>query len=227
MTFSYWLVLFSISCFANLLGLNISSAFNSAVTIYIIVPLLIIPQIILSGAIVSFDSLTPSISSKRHVPLLGEIMASRWAMEALLVKQYKDNPYMRNFYDIEKKIANAEYIVNYWEPMISDYLQRSWTATQSGSAEEAKAALSVLRREMEKMIGRYGDSMIPNTEGCRVGSFNREWYDKSRAFIDRIKSYHLSQRKQSLENRTAMQQEKTSFIFCGRAVGRYAQKVSQ
>ena len=210
MTFSYWLVLFSISCFANLLGLNISSAFNSAVTIYIIVPLLIIPQIILSGAIVSFDSLTPSISNKRHVPLLGEIMASRWAMEALLVKQYKDNPYMRNFYDIEKKIANAEYIVNYWEPMISDYLQRSWSATQSGSAEEAKEALSVLRREMEKMIGRYGDSMIPNTEGFRVGQFNREWYDKSRAFIDRIKSYHLSQRKQSLENRTALQQEKAS-----------------
>ena len=72
------------------------------------------------------------------------------------------------------------------------------------------ASLSVLRREMEKMIGRYGDSMIPNTEGFRVGQFNREWYDKSRAFIDRIKSYHLSQRKQSLENRTALQQEKAS-----------------
>ena len=41
----YWFVLFSISCFANILGLNISSAFNSAVTIYILIPFLIIPQL--------------------------------------------------------------------------------------------------------------------------------------------------------------------------------------
>jgi ABC transport system ATP-binding/permease protein len=35
MWFDYWLVLFSVSCFANMLGLNVSSAFNSAITIYI------------------------------------------------------------------------------------------------------------------------------------------------------------------------------------------------
>src|SRR5690606_17901510 len=34
----YWLVLFTATCFANMLGLNISSAFNSAVTIYILIP---------------------------------------------------------------------------------------------------------------------------------------------------------------------------------------------
>ncbi|MCA6434581.1 MAG: ATP-binding cassette domain-containing protein, partial [Cytophagales bacterium] len=34
----YWMILFSCSCFANMLGLNISSAFDSAVTIYIIIP---------------------------------------------------------------------------------------------------------------------------------------------------------------------------------------------
>ncbi|HEY3429116.1 MAG TPA: ATP-binding cassette domain-containing protein, partial [Cyclobacteriaceae bacterium] len=50
----YWLVLFSCSCFANMLGLNISSAFNSAVTIYILIPLLIIPQLLLSGVVINF-----------------------------------------------------------------------------------------------------------------------------------------------------------------------------
>jgi hypothetical protein len=39
MNFSYWLILFSASCFANVLGLNISASFNSAITIYIIIPL--------------------------------------------------------------------------------------------------------------------------------------------------------------------------------------------
>jgi ABC transport system ATP-binding/permease protein len=52
MYFDYWMVLFSTSCFANMLGLNISSAFNSAVTIYILIPFLLIPQLLLSGVIV-------------------------------------------------------------------------------------------------------------------------------------------------------------------------------
>src|SRR5690606_29374520 len=47
----YWLIIFSCSCFANMLGLNISSAFDSAVTIYILIPLLVIPQLLLSGVV--------------------------------------------------------------------------------------------------------------------------------------------------------------------------------
>ncbi|HRG09600.1 MAG TPA: ABC transporter permease, partial [Cyclobacteriaceae bacterium] len=43
MTWAFWLMLFTVSCFANVLGLNISSAFNSAVTVYVLIPLLLIP----------------------------------------------------------------------------------------------------------------------------------------------------------------------------------------
>jgi len=77
MQFSYWMVLFSCSCFANMLGLNISSAFNSAVAIYILIPLLLIPQLILSGVVINFDRFNPQISTLDEVPVLGEIMASR------------------------------------------------------------------------------------------------------------------------------------------------------
>ncbi len=65
MYFDYWLMLFSVSCFANMLGLNISASFNSAVTIYILIPFLIIPQLILSGVIVKFDKLHPQITGSR------------------------------------------------------------------------------------------------------------------------------------------------------------------
>ena len=41
MYFEYWLMLFTVACFANILGLNISNTFNSAVTIYILIHLLI------------------------------------------------------------------------------------------------------------------------------------------------------------------------------------------
>ncbi len=41
MTFSYWLILFSTACFANMLGLNISDGLKSVVAIYVIVPFLL------------------------------------------------------------------------------------------------------------------------------------------------------------------------------------------
>ena len=39
MFFYHWMILFSTSCFANLLGLNISSSFNSVKVIYILIPM--------------------------------------------------------------------------------------------------------------------------------------------------------------------------------------------
>ena len=114
MTFSYWLILFSTSCFANMLGLNISSAFNSVVTIYILIPLLIIPQLILSGVVVSFDKLNGTITTRDKVPIIGEVMASRWAFEAMAVDQFVSNDYNKPLYPLERDMANAEYkSVNY------------------------------------------------------------------------------------------------------------------
>ncbi len=94
----HWFILFTTSCFANMLGLNISSAFNSAVTIYILIPLLLIPQLILSGVVVKFDKLNPTIGNTETVPFVGDMMASRWAFEAAMVTQFKDNRFEREFY---------------------------------------------------------------------------------------------------------------------------------
>jgi len=97
MHLSYWMVLFSVAAFSNMLGLNISSAFDSVVTIYIIIPLMLIPQILLCGVIVKFDDLQNKMADKDGVPIVGELMVSRWAFEALAVEQYANNKYMANF----------------------------------------------------------------------------------------------------------------------------------
>lgn len=104
MTLSYWLVLFTTSCFANMLGLNISSAFNSVITIYILIPFILIPQLLFSGVLVKFDKLHLSTySSREYVPVIGDLMVARWSFEALAVEQFKNNAYERNFirYEIE------------------------------------------------------------------------------------------------------------------------------
>jgi ABC-type multidrug transport system ATPase subunit len=109
MLIPFWFVLFTTSCFACVLGLNISSAFNSAVTVYVMIPLLLIPQMILSGLLFSFDKLNDHISAKGKVPIIADLMASRWAYEALAVNQFKNNGYEKPYYDLEKIASQADF----------------------------------------------------------------------------------------------------------------------
>jgi ABC-type multidrug transport system ATPase subunit len=114
MTLSYWLVLFTTSCFANMLGLNISSAFNSVITIYILIPFILIPQLLFSGVLVKFDKLHLSTySSREYVPVIGDLMVARWSFEALAVEQFKNNAYEKNFIRYEIEANPADYSSSY------------------------------------------------------------------------------------------------------------------
>ncbi len=109
MLIPFWVVLFTTSCMANVLGLNISSAFNSAVTVYVLIPLLLIPQMILSGLLFPFDKLNSAISTKGKVPLVADMMASRWAYEAMAVYQFKNNSFEKPFYLHDKIESESDF----------------------------------------------------------------------------------------------------------------------
>jgi len=113
MTWAFWLVLFTTSCFANVIGLNISSAFNSAVTVYVLIPLLLIPQMVLSGLLFDFDKLNNLFSTKGKVPLVADLMTSRWAYEAMAVHQFKENEFENHYFEYERAEAVADYKAAY------------------------------------------------------------------------------------------------------------------
>jgi ABC transport system ATP-binding/permease protein len=147
----YWLLLFTTSCFANMLGLNISATFNSAKVIYIIIPVLIIPQLLFSGVIVKFDKLQPTIGSQSAVPLIGNIMASRWAYEALAVAQFTKNEYEKLFFDFDKRRKFSNWKKDYWIKDLKNRVQDSkrFMKEKSHPAELANH-LKVLKNEIEK-----------------------------------------------------------------------------
>jgi ABC-type multidrug transport system ATPase subunit len=110
MTLLYVLILFSTSCLANIIGLNISSAFNSVITIYILIPVIIIPQLLFSGVFVKFDRLHQGrFTSGEFVPVIGDMMPARWSFEALAVEQFKNNKYESNFFRYDMEISKCEW----------------------------------------------------------------------------------------------------------------------
>lgn len=105
---TWWLILFMTALLANLTGLLLSQCLNSVVAIYISIPMLLIPQILLCGLVVSFSDLTPK-STTGNVPIIGDLIPSRWSYEALAVTSFTDNEYERNFFELDKKKYETQY----------------------------------------------------------------------------------------------------------------------
>jgi ABC-type multidrug transport system ATPase subunit/uncharacterized tellurite resistance protein B-like protein len=151
MYFQYWLVLFSAWASSNIMGLLISDSFKTVVTIYILIPFLVIPQIILSGVMVKYEKLNPSISSPGRIPVYGEMMTARWGFEALSVYQFMENDYDRQFYDFNKIMSIAEFKKNYWVQNLLrkvDYLEKHYD--DPANYEKIQSHLLLLRNEINK-----------------------------------------------------------------------------
>ncbi|MEX0981602.1 MAG: ATP-binding cassette domain-containing protein [Bacteroidales bacterium] len=141
---SYWLILFSTSCFAVMLGLNISSGLKSVVSIYIIIPFILVPLILLSGVIVKYDKLHPKVAGIEYVPVVGDLMASRWAYEALVVNQFKNNAFEKHFFDLEMKQANLLFNINFLIPELKNRIGDLELALSLGEEEKATRLAGIL-----------------------------------------------------------------------------------
>lgn len=204
MILPFWLILFSASCFANVLGLNISSAFNSAITVYILIPILLIPQLILSGVVVKFDELNPQISTRSRVPMIGEIMASRWAFEAAMVTQYKRNRFERNFYVFDRKLGNAEYKNLYYMPALLNKLEDCEKLLHDNSASSVKNKkedLALLRREIGQELEIFGKEHFPDYDKLNINDFNEDVYKNTNEFLQVLKKVYIKRYNDALSEK--------------------------
>lgn len=203
----YWFILFTSSCFANMLGLNISSSFNSAVTIYILIPLLIIPQLLLSGVVINFDKFNPKVGNQVGVPLIGEIMASRWAFEAFMVTQFKDNPFEKQFYELDKTIAESDYKRVFYIPNLESHLalcynnRSNW---QNPGFEPLRNSLNLLQNEIRYELQNVGEDNFPDIDKLVVGKFDSTVFDNSMKFLTTLKQFYLIRQNKAMREKESI-----------------------
>lgn len=193
MLLNHWVILFTTSCFANVLGLNISSAFNSAVTIYILIPLLLIPQLILSGVVVKFDKLNPTIGNTATVPFVGDLMTSRWAFEAAMVTQFKDNPFERQFYTYDKVMANADFKKVYLIPELETRLQyclNNHTSKDPDVVSKVEQNLTLIKTEVMEELTLVKKE-LPVLSQLTIDQFTPDVYNQVSSFLEGLKKFYI------------------------------------
>ncbi|MFP4025166.1 MAG: ATP-binding cassette domain-containing protein [Thiohalospira sp.] len=194
MYFEYWLVLFSAWCFSNMLGLVISDSFKTVITIYILIPFLIIPQLILSGIIVKFEKLNPNISNPRDIPFYGEIITARWAYEALAVYQFKENDYQKQFYSYDKAMSISDFKKNYWIRTLNNkvsFIERH--LNNEDNKEEVKQNLELLKHEISKELESESGRIVKFDKLDRLHpeKIDQETIEDLKKYLDILNRYYI------------------------------------
>ncbi len=164
MLFQQWLILFSTACFGNVLGLNISAGMRTAVSIYILIPLLLVPMLLLGGAMIKFDDLHKSISRKIYVPVIGDAMVTRWSYEALMVEQFKGNKFAKPFFKYDMEISRTGWYNSFLIPTLKVKVNECKTAGRNPDYEE------LVRNNLRKI--NYHIRELSSETGILPGGWN-------------------------------------------------------
>ncbi len=191
MNLYYWFALFTTACFANMMGLNISATFNSVVTIYIIIPLVMIPMMVLSGAMFEFDKLNRTISSVSKVPLIAELMPTKWSYEAIMVKQFKDNKYESYFYEYERDISIADFKQVYCIPETQKRLDDCIRELKKeNKIVNTGDALKLVQYEVSRESENNKLHKFSFLSKLNVDSFNIDVAYEVRDYLDNVSLYY-------------------------------------
>ncbi len=199
--FEYWLALFTTALCANLIGLNISSAMNSAITIYIVIPLLMIPMMVLSGAMFPFDKLNRKIGSVDKVPVIAEIMPTRWTYEALMVKQFTGNEYDKRVYPLKQQISVSDFNTIYRIPRVKDALEIILVKLQwKEKTEDRNSQLRLIRNEIKTISSAGIINPFHGTDSITSGLFTAELGERAVAWLNSAdKEYRRLSNKADLQ----------------------------
>lgn len=200
MFFSFWIVLFSAACVANVIGLMISSAFNSVITIYIMVPIILIPQLMFNGVAIEFDKLNPKISSSKHVPILGDMMTSRWAFEAIMVRQFKDNEFERHFYPHNKITADTDYKNGpYFQVLDDEILNCDAVLRGVENPDDYSDSFDLIRHELKKEMKIHGVEDRVDWNKLAPNHYDSATSDALKKHIQTLKKVYSSRKNKALD----------------------------
>jgi ABC-type multidrug transport system ATPase subunit len=196
MIWSHWLILFTTSCYGNMAGLNISAGMKSVISIYILIPLILVPQLLLGGAMIRFDDLHETMSKKVYVPVIGDLMATRFSYEAIAVEQYRSSEYMKPYFKTEIAISRYDWRSSFLIPELKKKSNES--AWANGKPEYAQA----YRENMVKL--RYHIDDLSREEGFDdsgiIAILNNPGFGQDQAYAvnDYLDSLQKSVRKRYL-----------------------------
>jgi ABC-type multidrug transport system ATPase subunit len=194
MLWQQWLILFTAACYGNLVGLNISAGMRTVVSIYILIPLILVPQLLLGGAMIRFDDLHRSISNKKYVPVIGDIMATRWAYEAISVEQFKSNNYESPIFKYDMEVSrndfNARTLISELTTKVNLYKEYDKNPDYKESMEKDMALLNY---HITDLSNTSGIPLPVEFKNLNYNDYNEFTADSLCKYLTTLKRYYRAE----------------------------------
>lgn len=201
MLLQQWIILFSTACFGNILGLNISAGMRTAVSIYILIPLILVPQLLLGGVMIRFDDMHWTLSRKIYVPVLGDIMVTRWAYEAVSVEQFKSNKLQKPFFRFDQEISQDDWYASFLIPNLKVTVDKCLAAAKSPDHGDVyEQLLGKLSYHVIDLSDKSGMDPGKLTENLNIERFNDYIANESKSYLDSLgRSFRANSRAVSAQ----------------------------
>jgi len=177
----FWMFMTSLT--GACMGLLISSLVSDSRTALNIIPLLLIPQIILGGALIKYEEMNKNLdfvyaikkwaekpsedgeadsASKLKVPFICHFMPLRWSYESVIISQAKLNPLSRSQQLLEDRI----------QKLISLPKEQKLTEAQRNELDLTKQALAVVSGLQDEDAGGVVRKLDMIRRGMKDGTLN-------------------------------------------------------
>jgi len=200
----YILTLFGVSAFANLMALNLSSAVRNLASVYLLIPFILVPGMVFTGFLIQFDDYYRYRPNDKKIPLIAEIVPTRWAYETLVVAQFKDNLYNRHFFNLAfteyQNRFNGEKLI----PLLNESLENCLALYQiPDSSESLSQNLRLLSNEFELLAEHEDVAPFENLLSLNLKDFDETIYESAFGYL----TYLRFQIENSMEETAVMRQK--------------------
>jgi len=142
-----------------------------------------LPQLLFSGVIVDFTKLHKDFTSYKYVPVIGDLMTSRWAYEALSVAQFKNNEFEKHFFDTDMAKSQLSYKLSY---QITNLEERAKKISEETDSLQQIRHIRVLRTETQKLINESGLNYA-DFDKLRLADFDAAMLKSYQAYLYDLK----------------------------------------
>lgn len=180
----YLFVFFSVSAFGNLVALTLSASLRKLNSILIIIPFIVIPNLLFSGYLIPFNDREQNMDKEESVPVIAEFSPTRWGYEALVVEQYVNNPYNKYFFNEEKRLYRARYLMNNELPFLTEELNElQYFKYIQPDTDSLEKGLALLAEEFNHLQEYENVAPFENISRLKVPDFDSTVYDQAFGYL--------------------------------------------
>ena len=170
---------------------------NSVVTTYIVIPFIVVPQLLFGGVMIRFDRLNNLVNRPGYVPIIGEMMTSRWAFEAMAVQQFKGNKFTRDFFEIDQARNNAIFQSDRISSIQQHLNEIHFEFLDDKDLYKKGGEFALIRNELDDLqemnvVTSFGDISLMDPEYFDEGVYKvaRDSLHKAREYFKRVRNHN-------------------------------------